>query len=136
MTDAVRITRLLPAPPEAVWTALTAPEALAAWFWPASFGTKIKIDDGYRIEAQHPAIAISGRYLEFEPPRRLVFTWRWDGDDDESMVTIDLTPQGEQTELRLVHEPHTDSHEQGWNDCLDRLPGYLTSSLGLLPGHG
>jgi uncharacterized protein YndB with AHSA1/START domain len=138
VTDAVRITRILPAPPDRVWAALTRAEALAAWFWPASFGTHIEMDkDGYRIEAKHPVMAVSGRYVEVDPPRRLVFTWRWDGDDDESLVTMELEPVGEHTQLRLVHEPHTNAHEQGWNDCLDRLPGFLTSSSSLLlPGHG
>ncbi len=126
MTDAVRLTRVLPAPPEAVWAALTRPEALASWFWPASLGTHIKIiNDEYRIEASHPAMAVSGRYLELDPPRRVVMTWRWDGIDDETLVTIELSPEGEHTRLSLVHEPHTDGHEQGWRDCLDRLPGYL-----------
>lgn len=132
----VRIDRVLPGPPDQVWQALTSPDALAAWFWPKQFGTTVTVDlranGQYRIAAGSPAMAVSGRYREVTWPKRLVFTWHWDGDDAESLVTIDLTDLGKFTELSLRHElladPRTgEDHAQGWSDCLDRLPSWLTT---------
>ena len=134
MTE-LTITRMLDAPAERVWRAFTDPAALAAWFWPASFGTKatatVAVDGTYRIAAVSPAMAVSGRYLEVDPQHRLVFTWRWDGDATDSEVRIDLTAAGDKTELvvrhrRMISDAERDNHAQGWNDCLDRLPGWLT----------
>jgi uncharacterized protein YndB with AHSA1/START domain len=130
----VRIDRVLLGSPHRVWHALTRPDALAAWFWPEHFDTTVTVDlragGQYRIAAGSPAMAVSGRYREVTPPKRLVFTWHWDGDDAESLVTIDLVDLGETTGLSLRHELLADSqtgadHAQGWSDCLDRLPSWL-----------
>src|SRR5262245_3756170 len=55
-----------------------------------------------------------------------------DGDHAESLVTIDLADLGDTTELSLRHELLGDTqtgedHAQGWSDCLDRLPAWLTA---------
>jgi uncharacterized protein YndB with AHSA1/START domain len=127
----LRITRLLPAPIERVWAALTRPETLPEWFWPARLEPKATADPRpggeYRIEGT--GLAVSGRYLEADEPKRLVFTFRWDGEEAETVVTIDLASLGAQTELTLTHEgfdneADRDNHITGWNDCLDRLAAY------------
>jgi uncharacterized protein YndB with AHSA1/START domain len=130
----VAITRVFPAPPERVWIALTEPDALMAWFWPAKFETKVTADvrtgGSYRIESATAGMAISGQYLDVAPPLRLVMTWRWDADNTDSVVTIELAPVGDGTEMRLAHERLVDDesrdlHAQGWNDCLDRLMSHF-----------
>ncbi|HEY1488758.1 MAG TPA: SRPBCC family protein, partial [Micromonosporaceae bacterium] len=110
------------------------PKALMAWFWPGSFDTQVTADvrvgGAYRISSTAADMAVSGHYRELAPPTRLVMTWRWDGDDRESLVTIELSAVGDGTELRLQHrqlvdDHDRDQHEQGWNDCLDRLMSHL-----------
>jgi uncharacterized protein YndB with AHSA1/START domain len=129
----LRIERTLPAPPERVWRAFTDGAALAAWFWPAHFATTARVDPRpggeWRIAAQS-GLAVSGRFRVVEAPRRLVFTWRWDGADEQTLVTIELAEAGEGTALVLTHEgfpegPTRDDHRTGWSDCLDRLPAWL-----------
>jgi uncharacterized protein YndB with AHSA1/START domain len=139
MTTVLQLTRDLPAPPQRVWRALTDPAALAGWFWPAaSFGTTVEVDarpgGRYRIIGRTAGIGISGEYVKVDPPHQLVFTWRWDGEPDETLVTIMLaeTPGG--CTLRLVHEGFADESDrdgnaQGWSDCLDRLPAWLTAAV-------
>ena len=92
--NALRIERILPAPPERVWAAFTDPAALAAWFWPTSFGTTVRVDaragGRFRIAASDGpggALAVEGAYTVVELARSLGFTWRWDGDDEETLVT-------------------------------------------------
>jgi uncharacterized protein YndB with AHSA1/START domain len=133
---AVRITRELAASPDRVWTAFTDPDALAQWFWPAASHTTASLDPRkggrYRIEASNRNMAVSGEYREVSPPHKLVFTWQWDGEDDQSLVTIEISPHESGTQLAIRHEllaSETDrnDHERGWHDCLDRLPGWLAS---------
>lgn len=125
------MTRILPVPIDRAWASLTRPDALAAWFWPPRLNARVTADPRpggeYRVEGT--GMAVGGRYIEVDEPRRLVFTWQWDGDDNESAVTIDLVALAGKTELSLVHDrldgdEDRDNHVLGWNDCLDRLALY------------
>ena len=134
MADLV-ISRTLTEPPDRVWHALTDPEALAAWFWPPSFATRavseLRPSGAFRIESRAMEMAVTGEFLEIEPAHRLSHTWKWDGDEHESVVAYALSPSLDGTTLVLTHtglvdEADRDNHIQGWNDCLDRLPAYLS----------
>jgi uncharacterized protein YndB with AHSA1/START domain len=133
MTE-VHLRRTLSFPPERVWRALTDPAALAAWFWPERFATVAEVDlrvgGRYRIDGPGVGMAVAGEYVAVEPPSRLVFTWRWDGEADETTVTVELAPDGTGTEITIVHagfvdDAGRDNHAKGWSDCLDRLPAWL-----------
>ena len=98
----------LDAAPEQVWAAVTDERALAEWFWPPRLRPRITADPRpggrYRISAGAMDMAVSGRYLEVTPPRRLVLSWRWDGDDRESLVTITVSGDASGTDLDVRHE--------------------------------
>ena len=130
MTFSATIERIIPASRERVWKALTSDE-LAGWFWPPRFATTVRLDlrvgGAYRIDGPGAGMAVSGVFVAVDEPDRLVQTWRWDGEDAETLVTFTLaeSPEGG-TALTIVHENFADeqscaSHRQGWNDCLDRL---------------
>ena len=81
------------------------------------------IGDGTQIEH-------TGEYRELDPPRRLVFTWQSPYTGPEpSVVTVELVPDRDGTELTLVHAflptGTGASHQGGWNTILDRLAGEL-----------
>jgi uncharacterized protein YndB with AHSA1/START domain len=128
----LRIDRTLPAPTVRVWSALTDETALAAWFWPASLHPRASVDAaGYALTGDN--LAVRGRYLEVAPPHRLRFTWHWDGEDAETVVSIDMSGVDGATELTLRHDGFADvdardAHITGWTQCLDRLPAYLAGS--------
>jgi uncharacterized protein YndB with AHSA1/START domain len=135
MTE-LRVERTLTAPPERVWRAFTDPAALARWFWPASINTTVSVDlrPGGTLRIEAPGqMAVQGEYTEIDPPRRLAFTWRWDGDPTGTTVRLDLSPVDDGTQLVLVHKGFPDErtradHATGWSDCLDRLPGFLAGA--------
>lgn len=130
MTE-LSLTRSIPAAPDRVWRAWTTADELAGWMWPPSWQTKAEVDlrvgGRYRIASDVSGMAVSGEYVALEPATRLVQTFRWDGDDYESLVTITFAPGADGgTELTIVHErfpdaAEADSHLQGWNDCVNRL---------------
>lgn len=81
-----------------------------------------------RVTGEHVA---EGRFVEIDPPRRIVFTWGWVEDEmpvppGSSTVEITLEPVPDGTLLRLVHRdlPSPEAcaaHEEGWKHCTDRL---------------
>jgi uncharacterized protein YndB with AHSA1/START domain len=83
-----------------------------------------------RIDANGRDVVV-GEYVELDPPRRVVFTWGFDGDErattgGSSRVEVVLEPQdGDCTRLTLSHydlpPSARPSHEQGWNHYLERL---------------
>lgn len=132
--SSLQISRTFAAPPDRVWQAFTDPKALAAWFWPKRLNTSAEIDlrPGGRYRIMGSGMAVSGEYVSVEVPTRLVFTWRWDGEDAETLVTLELSAAGDGTDVVLIHdqfvdEPTRDEHAQGWSDCLDRLPAWLAA---------
>lgn len=132
----LEVRRTLPAPPERVFAAWTQAEALTHWFAPTAEITTVvheldvQVGGRYRIEMRAPDgarhIAV-GRYTAMDPPRRLAFTWAWEGKDEETLVDIALEPVGAaSTELVLTHTrfltaASRDGHGQGWDACLARL---------------
>ena len=125
--------RTVAASPERVWAALTDAGALAAWFWPPALRTEVELDPrrggGYVIHAPDQ-MTVRGTYQEVEPPYRLRFSWRWDGEAEQTEVAIDLSTVDDGTAVALTHDGFAsdasrDNHITGWSDCLDRLPGFL-----------
>ena len=138
--EPVRISRTLPAPPDLVWRAFTDPNALTAWFWPSRLVPRVqaepKVGGRFRISSgvgRGMALAVSGEYLVVEEPKRLEFTWCWDGGDGTSRVSVAMAPADQETELTVEHTNCTDDEDRdaqarGWRDCLDRLPDWLKAA--------
>ncbi len=73
-----------------------------------------------------------GTFIEIEPPRRLVYTWRWTGmtEAQETLVTVEFEKRGSGTELVIRHErfPNADlrnQHKEGWTHCLEQLAAFI-----------
>ena len=76
----------------------------------------------------------SGRYVEVEPPRRVAFTWGWEGDEipiapGSTLVEVELTEADGGTLVRLTHSRLPDAfaelHADGWRQFLARLAAVL-----------
>ncbi|WP_454802625.1 SRPBCC domain-containing protein [Mucilaginibacter phyllosphaerae] len=106
---------LLPATPEEVYTALTNPITLELWTGePAQMST----DPGSEFSLWEGSIV--GKNLEFDEGKKIVQQWYFDGQTDESIVTIKIHPDknGSSVELRHVNIPDEDFNDiaEGWND--------------------
>ena len=128
------VDRVVAAPPERVWRAWTDPAVLAAWFWPPRFETTAEVDarpgGAFRVASAPVGIGVSGAIARADPARLLETSWRWDGDDEETRVTVTFELVREGTRVVVRHEGFDSDeavaeHVQGWNDCLDRLPAVL-----------
>jgi uncharacterized protein YndB with AHSA1/START domain len=136
----VRVERLLAAPVEDVFDALTDETRMADWFSPvgraeveadAVVGGRLRvamIEGDVRLEHD-------GEFLDVRRPTRLSFTWRspYTG-DQPTVVTIELSDEGGKTRLILHHDglppEERASHAGGWGAILDRLSTLIAASAG------
>ena len=137
----LRMTRVLPAPRDRVWQAMTEPDQIAEWWGPKGFTTPSvefgrRAGDGYRIAMQPPEgdlFQLNGELREVDPPARLSYTFRWDPpdpDDRETLVALSLEDHGDETAVHLLQgefatEKRRALHEDGWGDCFERLAELL-----------
>ncbi|WP_374472916.1 SRPBCC family protein [Phenylobacterium sp.] len=114
----VRFERLLPGPVERIWAYLVDPEKRALWF----AGGPMDLKPGGRLvlkfrhsnlsdtpdapperyrEVHDVGFESELKVVEADPPRRVAFTF--DEGPDPSIVTIELTAEGDQVRLVLTH---------------------------------
>lgn len=139
---AIEIRRRLPASIDEVFRWWTDPELLQEWMTPVGTveaDVDLRVGGRLRIvmKGEGRVIEHTGRYLEIDPPHRLVFTWvsPYTG-SVPSVVTVELRAAGDElTDLRLVHAQLPDEaarwHRGGWDAMLDRLAGRLPAKKGL-----
>jgi uncharacterized protein YndB with AHSA1/START domain len=113
--------------PEAVFPFLTEPDKIVRW---KGVEARVEATPGgeYRVQVTRRNVAV-GEYVEIEPPRRVVFTWGWEGDEQlppgSSTVEIELVPDGDGTIVRLTHSGLPEGADagqlEGWQHFLPRL---------------
>jgi len=127
--------RRLNAAPAKVFAAWTEPAQLIRWFGPDS-GAVLQAEADPRVGGRFHVVFrtedgethdVSGVYREVRRDERLVFTWRWiTMPERQSLVTVDIRPDGAGAMLALTHEQFfdeaaRDGHRQGWSGSLDKL---------------
>jgi len=124
------------APVEDVYRHLTDPAAMIRWM--GQHATLEPVPGG-AFEIDINGVPVRGRYVEVDPPRRVVVTWGMAGNAElppgSTEVEFTLSPIQTGTRLRLVHRNLPDSqapvHAVGWKHFLDRL---VLAAAGRDPG--
>jgi uncharacterized protein YndB with AHSA1/START domain len=113
--------------PEVVFPFFTDPEKMARWM-----GIDLKLDPVpggvLRVDVNGGDVAV-GKFVEVDPPSRVVFTWGWEGSPDlppgSTTVEVRLTADDDGTLLSLRHHglppSRAKSHSEGWRHYLGRL---------------
>jgi uncharacterized protein YndB with AHSA1/START domain len=128
---------VLAAPRERSFSLLTEPAELARWWGPHGFTVPecvidLRVGGCYRFTMQPPAgdaFHLSGELRELDPPRRLVYTFRWEEphpDDRETTVTLSLDEIDGATEVSLSQgdfatEERLALHRNGWTEAFEKL---------------
>ena len=131
------------ASPDRVFRAWTQPAALREWWCPSGWTAgeievELRVGGAYRIAMARTAggapVVVSGQFLEVDPPKRLVYTWCWEGaftDMPPTLVSLELQGSVDETLLTLRHENFVDAalreqHRSGWISACDRLDRLVT----------
>ena len=89
----------------------------------------------FRVNVRGDGYA-SGKFLEIDPPHRIVFSWGWEMPGNpvppgSSTIEVDLRADGDATIVRFTHRDlppdQAQIHQFGWEHYLDRL---VTSAAG------
>ncbi len=124
--EPIRATVHIQAPPERVFEHFTRPEALLLWI-----GEHAVLDPepGGEFTVDIRGVPVRGRYLEVEPPCRLLISWGHAGSDrlppGASLLEVRLRPAAGGTTVTISHsglpQPEATGHRQGWRQFLDQL---------------
>lgn len=135
--------RHIRAPRDKVFDAFVNEALVRAWQCPRGMtvaATKIEARAGgdWRIEMKSregASFTVVGSYKEFDRPKRLVYTWQWEGEHGpmpnvQTLIEITLDEKAGGTILTMVHSGFPAAaaragHEQGWSSCFNRLNDLL-----------
>jgi uncharacterized protein YndB with AHSA1/START domain len=129
--------------PEKLWRALIEPE-FTRQYWAATWQEcNWAVGADWRIMIPDGRIGDSGRVLAFDPPHRLVVSWRNEfmpelKAEGHSTCSFELTPAGSAVKLTLTHEIDLPNSKmiagvaQGWPHLLASLKSLLETGDSLL----
>jgi uncharacterized protein YndB with AHSA1/START domain len=130
--------RTYAAPAQRVFDAFTSKEVMRRW-WHAGDDWEtpealvdLRVGGEVRVVMRNPhkdeLYGGGGRDTEIDPPSRLVFTWLWDDDRDqtEQLIEIDFDERDGRTIVRFTHrnlwdEETVADHEEGWGRAFENL---------------
>jgi len=143
MPDTALVTeRILNAPLEKVWNAITKKEEMDKWYFKiAAFSPEPGFEFRFVGQgSQGETFVHLCEVKEVIPLKKLSYSWRYEGLPGESLVTFELTPDGDQTKLRLTHSGlesfagngpdfQVESFTGGWQHIIGKsLTEYLESA--------
>ena len=99
------ISRLINAPIEKVWLAITSKEAMDKWYFKIAF-LKPEVGFSFQFTGEGAKGDIYIHHCEVKEVillKKISYSWRYEGIPGKSLVTFELTPEGNKTTLKLTH---------------------------------
>lgn len=133
----LEITRHFDAPPERVFDAWLGKD-WGDWIGTPNVRGEIAklepyVGGTYHIVMHKPdatTIEVWGSYREITRPSKLVFSWKWEHEGLDTLVTLTFRANGKGTDMTLHHSgfnssERRDNHNIGWTSTLDKLTAFL-----------
>ena len=125
LAEAVIVERILNAPVTRVWNALTDVDQMREWYFDLKeFKPQAGFEFEFSVEHEGTTYHHLCRVTEVIPEKKIAYTWRYKSEPGDSLVTIELFAEGDNTRLKLTHTgiesfPKTPAYarknfEQGW----------------------
>jgi uncharacterized protein YndB with AHSA1/START domain len=135
--ETLGIERTFNAPAQAVFDAWTSAEWLRRW-WHAEHDWEtpeaevdLRVGGAIRVVMRNPQDGTKygggGKYTVIDRPRRLAFTWVWDGDDEakRQLVELEFIDHGDRTTVLMTNSGlpagTSDEYREGWQNSFDNL---------------
>ncbi|GEO04264.1 hypothetical protein AAE02nite_19280 [Adhaeribacter aerolatus] len=99
------IERTYNAPVQAVWEAITDKDKMKQWYFDLeAFKPEVGFEFRFYGGDDENQFLHICRITEVIPGQKLTHTWQYEGQPEETFVTFELFPEGNQTRLKLTHE--------------------------------
>jgi uncharacterized protein YndB with AHSA1/START domain len=101
----VIVERLLDAPVDVVWRAITELDQMKQWYFPTIPAFKTEIGFETQVDTEHEGKIYEHlwKVTEVVPGRKITYSWKYKGITGDSVVSWELFPEGPRTRLCLVH---------------------------------
>ena len=139
----VQVRRRVRATAEEIFDLWTKPDLMVRWMSPFPGVVDCKASCDLRpggafslvMLSEGASREVSGTYVQVDRPRKLVFTWIGPLTNNvNTLVTLELNPRGDETDLVLTHErlptsAIVEGHTKGWGNILDHLADVVSSDF-------
>ena len=123
--EAVVIERTFNAPIAKVWRAITDVDQMRAWYFDLKeFKPEVGFEFEFSVEHEGMTYHHLCRVTEVVPEKKIAYTWRYKGEPGDSLVTLELFAEDDNTRVKLTHTgietfPKTPAYarknfESGW----------------------
>jgi uncharacterized protein YndB with AHSA1/START domain len=103
-TEPYVIERVFDAPVAQVWEAITTEDDLKQWYFDLKeFKPEVDVEFEFTVDQNGVNYRHLCRVAELISQKRLAYTWRYEGYAGNSLVSFDLSAEGNKTRLRLTH---------------------------------
>jgi len=125
--------------PEKIWAALTDGSVMEKFFMGLHIESDWTPGSDYGFRMPDGSVMVQGKVVEYDPPRKLVDTFRPHSptgeliDIAESRLTWEIVQNGDNCKLKLTHDkldgdnPHSKGFGDGWNYFMAEIKKYLES---------
>ena len=129
LTEAVVIERTFNAAVARVWEALTDADEMRVWYFDLKeFKPEVGFEFEFTVEHEGTRYHHLCKIKEVIPQKKIAYTWRYAGEEGDSLVTFELFADGDKTRLKLTHEgletfPKLPAYartnfEKGWTEII------------------
>jgi uncharacterized protein YndB with AHSA1/START domain len=99
------IERVLDAPVEKVWNAITDKDLMKQWYFDIpDFKPEIGREFQFEAGEENKSYLHLCKITDVVPNQKLSHSWRYEGYEGNSYVTWELVTEGDKTRLKLTHE--------------------------------
>ncbi len=133
--ESLHMERMFPVSQEKVFSAWASATSLNKWFGlDPSVQTESELDfrvgGSYMIKSgEH---VVRGTYKEISPHEKIVFTWKWDADQDvpDMLVSLEFAENQAGTRMTIIHDEiagmeRLEQHKYGWEIAMVKFAEVL-----------
>jgi len=129
LVEPIVMERTLVAPVGRVWTALTDVNEMRQWYFDLEeFKPEVGFEFEFVVEHEGNNYHHLCKVTEVIPQKKIAYSWRYKGEPGNSLVTLEIFPEGDKTRLKLTHSgietfPKTPAYarknfEAGWTQII------------------